>query len=301
MASETAAQSLPDPAEVAASRGLRLVPASHFTVAELTHIYNQTRADYLVPMPMDAARLEEYIHTYDINLDQSVVALSGAQAVGLGMLGVRPACTWVTRLGVLPDHRRSGAGEAILLALMTASQGMGIDRITLEVIKDNEPARRLFRKWGFRETRELIVLRRPAGPSSSPAAGAFRWLGREETIALVSARPQPLSWVNDLPSLVKMACLAGLAVTLADGSSGWLAFQERAHSRMTMATLCGDPLAVAEALMSRLYERFPAMGSVIENVAVSSPHLPALYRAGFVEAFRRWEMYGQVNRRGVGV
>jgi hypothetical protein len=48
---------------------VKLIPASQFTLDELTGIYNQTRVDYMVPMPMNAARLAEYISVYDVDLD----------------------------------------------------------------------------------------------------------------------------------------------------------------------------------------------------------------------------------------
>ena len=40
------------------------------------------------------------------------------QSMGLAMLGVRPGRTWVTRLGVLPNRRRRGTGEALVRALL---------------------------------------------------------------------------------------------------------------------------------------------------------------------------------------
>ena len=68
---------------------IKLIPASHFTIDELTAIYNQTRVDYLVPMPMNSARLVEYINSYDVNLDHSFVAVEEENLRGVAMLGVR--------------------------------------------------------------------------------------------------------------------------------------------------------------------------------------------------------------------
>jgi len=65
----------------------QLAPASRFTIEQLTAAYNQTRVDYLVPMPMNAARLAEYIQHYDVDLERSAVALADEQMLGLGMLG----------------------------------------------------------------------------------------------------------------------------------------------------------------------------------------------------------------------
>ena len=52
-----------------------LIPTNQFSVEELTEAYNQTRVDYMVPMPMNATRLREYIHVYDVDLAQSLVAV----------------------------------------------------------------------------------------------------------------------------------------------------------------------------------------------------------------------------------
>ncbi len=81
--------------------------ASAFTVEELVNAYNQTRVDYIVPMPMNVRRLNEYIHNYDVKLEHSAVAMSGEQILGLSMLGVRPGHCWCTRLGVLPGRRNA--------------------------------------------------------------------------------------------------------------------------------------------------------------------------------------------------
>ena len=51
---------------------IEILPADHFTVQELTDLYNQTRVDYLVPMPMNSDRLNEYIHDFDIDLSAYV-------------------------------------------------------------------------------------------------------------------------------------------------------------------------------------------------------------------------------------
>ena len=95
-----------------------LLPASDFTLDELTQAYNQTRTDYLIPMPMNPDRLNEYITLYDVDLHSSRVAVVGETIVGLGMLGRRPGHGWVTRLGVLPEGRRQGTGSAMLLSLI---------------------------------------------------------------------------------------------------------------------------------------------------------------------------------------
>ena len=53
---------------------IEIIPAKKFTIQELTDLYNQTRVDYLVPMPMSVDRLAQYIHDFDVDLTRSAVA-----------------------------------------------------------------------------------------------------------------------------------------------------------------------------------------------------------------------------------
>lgn len=272
---------------------LQLVPASSFSIDQLVAAYNQTRVDYLVPMPMNAARLAEYIHVYDVDLDHSQVAVEGDQILGLAMLGVRPNQTWITRLGVLPIKRRRGTGEALMRALLEASAQLKIGCTSLEVIKHNTPAHTLFLKLGFIETRELLILRRPPDPPIEIPAAEVEWLERAEALALLRTRLTLPAWTNETPSLANLAALRGLSLSLPDGSTGWLIFEQEKFilSHLVMLTTRGEPVAVGRALLAHLYQRYPDLDTHTENIPVDDPQLPAFFGTRFVESFRRIEMY----------
>ena len=274
---------------------VQLLPASSFRVEQLTAAYNQTRVDYLVPMPMTAARLAEYIHVYDIDLDRSVVAVADDQILGLAMLGVRSGRAWITRLGVLPIKRRRGVGEALMHALLLAAARLGIDDIALEVIKNNTPAHALFQKLGFCETGELLVLRRPPGLPHPFVAGEARWLERDEALALIDCWARPQAWTNEAESFANAHGILGMQLTLADGSHGWIVFERQRFilTRIVMLADRGDPVAVGRALLSHLHQRFPELDTHAENTSADDSHLPAFWKAGYVESFRRIEMQRQ--------
>jgi len=83
---------------------LEVVAADSYSLQELTNLYNQTRVDYLVPMPMNADRLSEYVHDFDVDLHHSCVARKpDGEVLGLSMLGFRHGVAWITRLGILPS------------------------------------------------------------------------------------------------------------------------------------------------------------------------------------------------------
>ncbi len=278
---------------------VQIVPASSFSIEQLTAAYNQTRVDYLVPMPMNVARLADYIHTYDVDLDQSVVAVEGSQILGLAMLGVRPGRAWITRLGVLPVKRRGGAGETLTRRLLVNAERLGIYFTLLEVIKNNVPAHTLFLKLGFREVQELLVLLRPPGPPAVLPSAQARWLDQSEALALLNSRATLPTWLNEAESFANAHYVLGLSLTLPDGSRGWLIFQRQTFilQRLVLTTEQGDPLSVGRALLAHLYQQHPYFDTHTENVPVDDPHLPALLEMGFVESFRRIEMSRYANRR----
>jgi ribosomal-protein-alanine N-acetyltransferase len=55
----------------------------------------------------------------------------------------------VMTIAVSPDHRRSGAGKRMLLALIDAALEMGANAITLEVAVSNRSAIALYEVFGF--------------------------------------------------------------------------------------------------------------------------------------------------------
>lgn len=273
---------------------VKLIPASQFTLDELTGIYNQTRVDYMVPMPMNAARLAEYISVYDVDLEHSLVAMQENDLRGVAMLGVREGRAWITRLGVIPTTRRSGVGEALMVGLLEQAEKLNIQFDMLEVIKNNTPAHTLFLKLGFYEIGELLVLRRsPVIPPTDPVVADAQRLDRHEALTLVGRDRGTQPWTNQSESLFNAQEVSGLHLTLADGSRGWLVYQRQKFTltRFIYKTEVGDPVKLAYAFLSHLHHQYPRLDTHIENIQINDPHLPAFYQMGYVESFRRIEMW----------
>ncbi|MBI5714910.1 MAG: GNAT family N-acetyltransferase [Chloroflexi bacterium] len=273
---------------------MRLVPASQFTIEQLTALYNKTRVDYMVPMPMNVARLADYVRLYDVDLDHSFVVMQGEEMLGVAMLGVRQQRAWITRLGVVPTTRRHGAGKMLVRALIDAADSLHLPLIMLEVIKNNAPAHQLFLKLGFRETGELLVLRRPPRTlAPDPMVADAQRLDRTDSLVLVGHDRGMQPWTNQSESLTNAQEVSGIRLTLADGSRGWLVYQRQKFllTRFAFKTERGDPVIVARALLSHLHSQYPRLDTQIENIQVGDPHLPAFYDMGYMESFRRVEMW----------
>lgn len=271
----------------------QLISASQLTLDELTDIYNQTRADYLIPMPMVPAELAAYLRLYSVDLQSSFVAVDGSNVLGLGMLGVREGRTWITRLGVLPRGRRAGTGAVLMTALLNQTRALGCPASILEVIQGNDPAHRLFLRSGFRDMRGLAVLRRPAGPTGLPLPGRIGWLDSAAALDLLADYPGRLPWTNESETYQNGGGAQAVQVDLGAGGRGWLVYLEEEGgllSHFVLHTLAGGPENAAGALLTALYDRYPRCETSAENVPLDDPHLPALLRLGFFERFRRTEM-----------
>jgi ribosomal protein S18 acetylase RimI-like enzyme len=277
---------------------IETIPATQFDLQELTNLYNQTRVDYLVPMPMNIDRLAEYIRDFDVALSQScVVRESGGQVLGLGMLGVREKRAWVTRLGVLPALRRSGVGATLMDYMLARADALNLAETHLEVIKNNEPAYKLFLKKGFCDADIYLVMRRAPRSVSRPLVGDVKWFDREKALHMLQSYPHHLTWINAFESMENAANVEGMQITLPGGDSGWLVYRAQKFflNHLVMHTVQGDPVDVGINLFLHLYTRYPRMDTYAENIHERDPHLLAFHSLSFFENFSRIEMRRKTN------
>jgi len=138
---------------------LELRPASAFSLDERVSLFNAGYADYFVPFQIDAQALRTMDETFDVDADASRVALRDGERVGFANLALRDREAWIGGVGVVPEARRGGLGETLMLALHEEARARGVEIVWLEVIEQNEPAFRLYEKLGYEVTRELEVWR----------------------------------------------------------------------------------------------------------------------------------------------
>jgi hypothetical protein len=223
------------------------------------------------------------------------VATVHGQPIGLAMLGVRKNHTWITRLGVVPGSRHLGAGEALMRRLIHHSCELNVETIGLEVIQNNVPAYRLFKKLGFTETRDLLILRRPPGkPNDVTTSYKLTVIDVSEQVKLLLGQRQSLpSWLDELPSLLNAGNLHAIKVELDSSESGWLVYQKTIFQlgRIVIQTVNGDPVKVGTALIQALHSLNPIQDTKTENLPRLDPHLKAFYAMNYLESFSRIEMH----------
>jgi len=272
-----------------------LVPASVYDYAALAEIYNETRVDYIVPMPMNAARMKEYIEVYDIALDASFVVLAeGRQPVGLGMLGIRAERAWITRLGVLPMQRGRRLGQALMDAMREAAWARGCRLIQLEVIAGNDPARHLFIANRFVDRRDLFVVRRPPRTGLTTPLSDLNLhitpIAQDNVASVLASRTDCPSWIDESISLLQSGKLRGYEAANADGQRSWVVYHAGTLQLTHFAFGAFISDKMARTLLFTVHAAHPASDTKIENVPANSPYWPVMQSLGYIPTFTRQEM-----------
>ena len=173
-----------------------LAPASALDDERLAALFTAVYAGYWHPIEIDAVSLRRMISTYDLDLDASVVARDGDAPVGIAMLARRGAEGWVGGMGVLPERRGEGLGEALTRRLLEAARERGVTRVRLEVLEPMKRTRVILDDNASGITCDLTFSTRtgaPTGPlggppGSTPAAVSI-WKKTSKKLSAGKSRP----------------------------------------------------------------------------------------------------------------
>jgi ribosomal protein S18 acetylase RimI-like enzyme len=155
---------------VAAASALLLSSARSLDQAQRAELFTSAYEDYILPFRIDEQQLAAMDKAFDLDLDASRIAFRDGAPVGLANLGVRGEDAWIGGVGVVPDARRAGVGEALMRALHEQARERGIQRVWLEVIVENSGALALYEKLGYRIVRDVEVWSLPAAEGGESAA-----------------------------------------------------------------------------------------------------------------------------------
>ncbi len=200
------------------SDGIRLLPAAELALPELADAFNAAFEGYFVPMHHSGESLAAMVRTNDIHLADSLIARTrSGDLLGVGLLGVRGTRGWIGGMAIVPPLRGHGRGALLLTALIDRARQLGLRTLQLEVLDQNAPARRLYARLGFVETRPLVVY---AGICASPTQGVSNALASATALPIAEALAHFASlhaeappWQREEASLQHMApTLTGLSL-----------------------------------------------------------------------------------------
>jgi len=183
------------------------VPASNYPLPDLVKFLNHGFEDYLVPIQFNTATFSTMLRKDGIDLTASRVFIVNDQPCGIALIARRVPLR-VSRLaamGIAKEMRGKGAGSWFMNGLIEAARQRGDHEMVLEVIEQNEPAVRLYRKSGFDTTRRLIGFIRRGKEAEANERSSLHELDLREMGRLISQHGLPdLPWQLSGESIAQM-------------------------------------------------------------------------------------------------
>lgn len=229
---------------------LSMRPAADLAFPDLLGLWNAAYAGYFVPLLLDEAMLTRHIRRSGLDLERGVVGMIDGEVFGLSLAAFRNDRAWIGGFGVAEPLRRRGLATRLMAAHLTRLDSEGVAETWLEVIDEN-PAREVYRRCGFTETRVLRMFEggpRPgddAGEVLSPQAVAARHA------VLNRVRP---AWRRDLATLTDALTFEGAEAIGVEGAYAVAGLQ--GERLFVFDAAAGDPDAGAR-LLGALARRWP--------------------------------------------
>ncbi len=259
-----------------------LVPATTLSYDRLTLLINQAYINYYLPIWIDAAQFARMCAIEDIDLRQSVVAISDDTPVAIALLAVRGDAGWLSGVGVLAPWRRRGIARRIVEHIQVMVKAEALRTLRLEVLAQNAGGLALYQQLDFCWERDLLVLTLEPGtfdplPLPSGIAPASPGVILASYTAFHDTR---MPWQRQLAScLHRQDDLRGLALWEASRMVGYVLYQLQQGNHV-VADLAVDPeypqrLQAARMLLTAMHSARPDMGGSTVNLPTDDPLLPA--------------------------
>jgi RimJ/RimL family protein N-acetyltransferase len=274
------------------NQDLQFVPASAFSLDALAEIFTRSFEGYFYPATVTAALLSQRMRAENLDLARSLVLMSGGEAQGIALLGLRAERAWCGGFGVASAARGRGYSHRLAAAMIEQARQAGARELSLEVLTRNAPAIKTDLRAGMQVRRDLRVLewkRGEAEPARDPAEmPSAAWQPRQLLSLFDRLHPMPAAWQRDLPALLVRAGMQSLAVATDDQPSAYALFNAGPDGRIQLADLAARQASEARVLLAAL--RAGAAQIVSVNEPAESPLMPAFEELGFAEIDRQLEL-----------
>lgn len=154
-----------------------------FTLSELCDLFNSAFADYFVTIKLTPGQLHEKIVSEDIKLDKSVGIVRKNQLVGFIFHAIRnidgKLVAYNAGTGVIPEFRGKNATEKMYRFILPELIKMNVSEVLLEVMEQNIPAIKSYRKVGFEKIVELTCYKGKIVPLEYRADISIKEINKE--------------------------------------------------------------------------------------------------------------------------
>lgn len=203
----------------------------------------------------------EQCRVQSVDLEHSLLAyLPDGRLAGAAILCRRGQRGFVLDFGIVPALRGQGYGQVLFAALVAQARRAALLEVSLVVNAENQPARQIYRKAGFEQTRELGSLRGRA-PAFAPGSATEVEADLAQTIVAWAApgRAGKPYWERELASLL----VQGNTRAFETPHGFLLARQSAYHRQLDILQLALDSEATAEDVNGLLFAASEAFNAAL--------------------------------------
>ncbi|MBV7504615.1 GNAT family N-acetyltransferase [Bacillus sp. sid0103] len=132
------------------------------TIQDTITAWNRGFEGYFVRLEMTPELFYNRLVNEGLSLQHSLVAFDGEEPVAIVLNGFRiiagKKTAWNGGTGIAPDYRGKGVSNLLMEAALNVYSEEGVEVATLEAIKENERAIRLYQRFGFVITDSIVYL-----------------------------------------------------------------------------------------------------------------------------------------------
>lgn len=257
---------------------LDAAPASNFPLVDLVKFLNQGFENYLVPIQFNTDAFLTMLRKDGTDLTASRVLLVDDQPCGLALIAHRGWTSRLAAMGISREARGQGAGSWFMERLINEARQRGEREMVLEVIEQNEPAVKLYQKWGFQTRRRLIGFSRKGKNTQENEKRDLQEIDLREMSRLILQHG-----LSDLPWQLSSESIAQMNPPACAYQKGqaYLAVSNPAAEHVVIWSLLVESLARGNGRGTDI------LRSVIAKHAGRTWHVPAVFPEEFAKVFVR--------------
>ncbi|MBA3766714.1 MAG: GNAT family N-acetyltransferase [Acidobacteria bacterium] len=270
---------------------LRIISAASVTLEQFATAFEAAFAGYFFPVTLTSEQLSRRVRFEHLDILRSRLAYDGDELAGMAMLGVRQEVGWVGGLGMTEMYRGRGRSHELMTALIAEARALSLQQLTLEVLRQNVAAIRLYERAGMGVARDLIIFERRADAPlvSSQDVSLLKQATPAELLRhFHRLHLQPPAWQRDLSALLVMDGMHGLYLGARDMPDAYALLRSWPGGMTYIVELAAARKEDADALCAGL-DRVEGHLRII-NEPESSIFCAVLEAHNFVETERQHEM-----------
>lgn len=237
--------------------------------AKLLAVFNQSFADYLIPLSLTKEQLEEKIETENIQLEYSTGVFKGDELAGFILHGDKlignHKILYNAGTGIIPDERGQQLTAKMYDYLLPKLRSLRFQKILLEVITENKPALKTYERIGFKKVRKLDCYKGVCNPSDIKNDYEIKELDIYEWDKLTSFWDITPSWQNAITVADKLKeSNISIGLYQAESLLGYLIYNPKSKRIQQFAIHKNHRnMGLGKALFSHICSNYPQQISII--------------------------------------